>query len=1186
MSVRPDKREFAPSADRATFLGRRHRIMVVCTMFVTSSGHIASELAKRTLIQHATDVNHIKALRLFEEFRKTGDLNAAADCIHKWERLAGVNPDAAALPASRLHACAYLARAYSERYKFVGDQKDLVDAVTRAKEALAAAEARSLSCPTVLTLSGNILHLDAEKRGNAAHRKLGDNLCREAVPLLSYEHPLRANALRNVNNASWRLFEMTHERSHIDEAIASQRIALELASIHKYPDEHNYFSLLGMYLYIRFQVLGDPADLDEAVALHRTSVDLCPISYVGREHILSRRNQALRCLFGRDGQLTDLHEAHEMAMQALSAGPPNGAWRPYILSAAASTLDLLLGVADVTEEDLDQMVAWLQETLQLTSPGNHTHANCLSNLAIGLQKRFIWRGSLDDLEDSLDLQRQLVDSTPRSSTFWRIRMGNLADSLSIRFRELGHIDDISEAIALYQEAYDMAAITNTTYGEHYLAMASALSVRFKALGDREDLNQAISISSAMLDHYSIDHSFRSQIVLAHANALAMRAQDSGNLGDVCNAVHLLEHNVTVVAPDSSHGPRYRSMLGSVYMVKYRMGRRIDDARAAKTVFENLLGRLAPGRPDRFDCLLNASETYLEVGTPFNDICAALNYLLEAISDDARDVRSRVQGSMRVLRSIQVSSVDEISAKTKLLDTYSVLLSLLPRVAYFGLDLDSRLKSLEAGQRLTPTCASLALQISQPERAVEILEQGRAIFWAHTLRLRSHFDNVPEQYRTKLLELAQRLEKNADISDAFPDQRHVEQAASLRRRQSEEFHALLTVIRSLPGLERFMLHDQYSTLVEAANKGPVVMLIASTNGSHAVIVQANVAPIHVSLDDLTESWVTESSARWRSAMDEARSAVSRDRLNMTRPRKVNRPAGVDILESLWSKVVQPIINALGLTPSNGRLRPRLWWCPTGSLVHLPIHAAGANGVSCSDYVVSSYTPTLTVLSGSREAYKPVHRKHTKVLVGAVPRAKSAYAELPCTVDEVKSITSVVPSAMLIPLPDEDNALLSTEKGGKGGLGVQTLLDRLPDATFLHLACHGIQDAEHPLKSAFVMRDGILTMERLMPVVLPGAFLAFLSACETAKGYKDQPDQAIHLAAMMLYAGFKSVIATLWNMEDADGPMVARMVYEEIFRGDSEVLNPDDVPYALDAAVQKLREEHPEPSRWALYVHLGM
>ncbi|EIN04347.1 hypothetical protein PUNSTDRAFT_76639, partial [Punctularia strigosozonata HHB-11173 SS5] len=156
----------------------------------------------------------------------------------------------------------------------------------------------------------------------------------------------------------------------------------------------------------------------------------------------------------------------------------------------------------------------------------------------------------------------------------------------------------------------------------------------------------------------------------------------------------------------------------------------------------------------------------------------------------------------------------------------------------------------------------------------------------------------------------------------------------------------------------------------------------------------------------------------------------------------------------------------------------------------------------------------------------------------------------------------------------------------GITARALLDSLPEATILHLACHGYQDPVNPLKSGFVMRDEMLTIERLMLTPLPHAFMAFLSACETAKGDKNQPDQTVHLAATMLFAGFKSVIATLWSMEDVDGPAIAHSVYKSVFGGDSEALDPDDIPYALDAAVQQLRREHPDPSRWAPYIHLGI
>jgi CHAT domain-containing protein len=49
---------------------------------------------------------------------------------------------------------------------------------------------------------------------------------------------------------------------------------------------------------------------------------------------------------------------------------------------------------------------------------------------------------------------------------------------------------------------------------------------------------------------------------------------------------------------------------------------------------------------------------------------------------------------------------------------------------------------------------------------------------------------------------------------------------------------------------------------------------------------------------------------------------------------------------------------------------------------------------------------------------------------------------------------------------------------------------------------------------------------MDADLGDAFFAFLSACETAKGDHDYADEAVHLAASMLFAGFKSVIATMW------------------------------------------------------------
>jgi CHAT domain-containing protein len=92
-------------------------------------------------------------------------------------------------------------------------------------------------------------------------------------------------------------------------------------------------------------------------------------------------------------------------------------------------------------------------------------------------------------------------------------------------------------------------------------------------------------------------------------------------------------------------------------------------------------------------------------------------------------------------------------------------------------------------------------------------------------------------------------------------------------------------------------------------------------------------------------------------------------------------------------------------------------------------------------------------------------------------------------------------------------------------VRSILDGLPDAHIVHLACHGHQKLD-PLQSCFALNDGPLTVSALMELDLPSAMFALLSACETAKGDQRQPDQAVHLAASLLFCGFRSIIGTMW------------------------------------------------------------
>jgi CHAT domain-containing protein len=103
------------------------------------------------------------------------------------------------------------------------------------------------------------------------------------------------------------------------------------------------------------------------------------------------------------------------------------------------------------------------------------------------------------------------------------------------------------------------------------------------------------------------------------------------------------------------------------------------------------------------------------------------------------------------------------------------------------------------------------------------------------------------------------------------------------------------------------------------------------------------------------------------------------------------------------------------------------------------------------------------------------------------------------------------------------LLSSSPNTSG----QVLRDALTaqNPHILHLACRGEQ-ANNPLDSAFLLSDGRFSIQSLMGIHLPDAVLAFLSASQTARGSEAQPDQAVHLAASMLFCGFRSVVGTMW------------------------------------------------------------
>jgi CHAT domain-containing protein len=166
----------------------------------------------------------------------------------------------------------------------------------------------------------------------------------------------------------------------------------------------------------------------------------------------------------------------------------------------------------------------------------------------------------------------------------------------------------------------------------------------------------------------------------------------------------------------------------------------------------------------------------------------------------------------------------------------------------------------------------------------------------------------------------------------------------------------------------------------------------------------------------------------------------------------------------------------------------------------------------DYVVSSYTPTLTALLRARQNTRTYSATQMRLLLVTAERAQDqTLPPLRHVAEEAQNITKAASSAgAFVSLQQDQEAVLTA----------------LVSSNVVHMACHGVQHRTEPHKSHFCLSSGNLSVSELMGVDLKHAFFAFLSACETAKGNRKHADEVVHLAATMLFAGFKSIIATMW------------------------------------------------------------
>jgi len=276
--------------------------------------------------------------------------------------------------------------------------------------------------------------------------------------------------------------------------------------------------------------------------------------------------------------------------------------------------------------------------------------------------------------------------------------------------------------------------------------------------------------------------------------------------------------------------------------------------------------------------------------------------------------------------------------------------------------------------------------------------------------------------------------------------------------------------------------------------------------------------------------------------------------------------VDPLEEVSRMVIGPALEDL----SESR---RVLVAPHGILHYLPFEVllteAGADspeadgGFGSLPYLVLSidlvYLPSASALLRLMERAGPPHAERTEILVVGDPIPPSRGEEsvhlavfeparlgaIPFGREEIRSIVSIV---------GRKNAVV-LERGEATLEGLKRM-EREGPFRYLHVAAHGFLNETRPRFSGLLLspdrrtgHDGFVTMGEIFGTELPCEQVV-LSSCASALGEEVTGEGVVGMTRAFLYAGARSVVASLWEVSGESTAHFMASFYREVRSSRSE------------------------------------
>ncbi|PWT91255.1 MAG: hypothetical protein C5B54_05630 [Acidobacteria bacterium] len=1107
-------------------------------------------------------------LNQYKVSKQAGDLKRAVVCLRELLQL--TPSDSSGKPG----ALSMLALDLETLYKQTGNLADLNASIQVYQQAFRATPPGSRDLTPRLVGLNTAFHTRFERTHDLNDLDNALAALQQAIQALPPNDPNRPMLLGNLEIQQYERYTKTRELADLDAGIYAIEQALKIIPLDS-PRRSGFLEILGRRKHERYQRTNELPDLDASIETNQQAIKAPPYEGLDQPALLNTLGSDLLERYERTKHRADLEAALVAFEQASTMTPPGSpAWLTSLKNLIGALRERYKRAGN--QVDLEATIAAFGKVIEMstsTVPNRHV---LLSSLGQRQFEQYAQTGDLADLEMAMALFEQALQATPSGSPDQITRLNDRGVGLRERYTRTQRVADLKAAIDDFRNVVEATPSNSPDLLSRLNNLIVGLMEYYQLIGDLNDLSiQTANFKQAMKTVSPIPPMMLNTLGGALL-ALYEHRHDLNDLGELNAAIHAFEQAIESTT-DSSNRSQWLNNLGTALMTRYGRTRSKTDLDAAIITFQQATQVLSADSPWQYTPLGNLGRSLhqrfahaysladLDAAISALEKCWSILHLRFAAIPVIYQLGQQRQESViaadlvtSYLEMAKVRSHPEIGRLVKTLhdvdskdESKSSLLTQLAELVSLSMTNASMKKWEKQQQHSRP--------YPVPHRVLEIAEGSKSRLLTQLIGrgslllppgLSSDIAVREQQLLTKLTEIdTEELVSHDQLYSMQAENAH-RQFLRLQQRQDTllELENLWSHIAHIgpEGIEYVTLRrgtppplEEFTRLTEALGANTILLSFFVTVGQAILVILRagwqNPCVIDVDLAEWTGLRKDLESQLYHRPSEKSEYPISFQRSwdHDLLPLFVNARAYIKGVE----RVILAPAGYGHLLPWSVLMEHAGWRTPTGETLPLVT------------------LPALGILRRLRQ--RPRISPGPALVIG------DPLDDLPHAKAEAEEIAKRFRCEAILGKAATKSAVLA----------------RFPEATLIHLATHAHFNAENPLESGIDLADGILTAREILQHRLQVDLLV-LSACESGQVGPLGGEELAGLSQAFLQAGVRSLLVSLWQVNDPATATFMRAFYTARQNG-------ADKAQALRQAMTYLQKDPrwSHPYYWGAFVLMG-